>query len=110
MKVDIKINTSSIERKFSKANIKRGRRALAGQMLPDMTPYVPMRKGTLRGSAHIDNDGGSIYWKTPYARRRFYEENVKFLTAGTGARWDKVAKANHMDSWKRVLAKGMGFN
>lgn len=110
MKVDIKINTTSIERKFSKANITRGRQALASQMLPDMAPYVPMRKGTLRGSAHIGNNGGSIYWQTPYARRRFYEENVNFTTAGTGARWDKVAKANHIDSWKRALGKGMGFN
>ena len=109
MKIDFKLETRSIERKLGKANQKRGRIAMAGQILTDSNQYVPMKVGTLRGSAHISNSGDSIYWNTPYARRRYYEENVKFSTPNTGAKWDMIAKAKHLDSWKRVLCKGMGF-
>lgn len=106
MRLDVSINTRDIDKKLSKANLNNANRIVAGQMLMDMTPFVPFRKGTLRGSAHLN--GNVLSWNTPYARRRFYEENVNFTTPGTGARWDNRAKAVNMDSWLRVLKKGIG--
>ena len=107
MRVDVKVNTKDIDKKLSKANLNNANRIVAGQMLMDMTPFVPFRKGTLIGSAHLN--GNVLSWNTPYARRRFYEENVNFTTPGTGARWDNRAKAVNMDSWLRVLKKGIGL-
>lgn len=111
MRVDVKINTKSLDKKLSKANLNNANRIVAGQMLMDMTPFVPMSnaksRGTLRGSAHLN--GNVLSWNTPYARRRFYEENVNFTTPGTGARWDNRAKAVNMGSWLRVLKKGIGL-
>ena len=111
MRVDVKVNTKDIDKKLSKANLNNANRIVAGQMLMDMTPFVPMSnaksRGTLRGSAHTI--GTTLSWNTPYARRRFYEENVNFTTHGTGARWDNRAKAVNMDSWLRVLKKGIGL-
>lgn len=110
MRLDVTVNTKSLDQKLSKANLNNASRIVAGQMLMDMTPFVPMSnaksRGTLRGSAHLI--GTVLSWNTPYARRRFYEENVNFTTPGTGARWDKRAKAVNMDSWLRVLKKGIG--
>lgn len=111
MRLDVKIDTKAIDKKLSKANLNNANRIVAGQMLMDMTPFVPMSnaksRGTLRGSAHLN--GNVLSWNTPYARRRFYEENVNFTTPGTGARWDNRAKAVNMDSWLRVLKKGIGL-
>ena len=107
MRLDVSINTKDIDKKLSKANLNNANRIVAGQMLMDMTPFVPFRKGTLSGSAHLN--GNVLSWNTPYARRRFYEENVNFTTPGTGARWDNRAKAVNMDSWLRVLKKGIGI-
>lgn len=105
------IDTRAIDKKLSKVNLNNANRIVAGQMLMDMTPFVPMSnaksRGTLRGSAHLN--GNVLSWNTPYARRRFYEENVNFTTPGTGARWDNRAKAVNMDSWLRVLKKGIGI-
>lgn len=108
MRLDVTVNTSTLDKKLSTANMNKANRALAGQMLMDMTPNVPFRKGTLRGTGLVSNDGKSLSWNTPYARRRFYEEGVQFSTPGTGARWDNRAKAVNMDSWLRVLKKGIG--
>ena len=111
MRVSVSVNTKDIDRKLSKANLNNANRIVVGQMLMDMTPFVPMSnaksRGTLRGSAHLN--GTVLSWNTPYARRRFYEENVNFTTPGTGARWDNRAKAVNMDSWLRVLKKGIGL-
>lgn len=107
MRLDVTVNTKSIDKKLSKVNLTNANRIVAGQMLMDMTPFVPFRKGTLRGTGHAI--GTTLSWNTPYARRRFYEENVEFKTPGTGARWDNRAKAVNMDSWLRVLKKGIGI-
>ena len=111
MRVSVSVNTKDLDKKLSKANLNNANRIVAGQMLMDMTPFVPMSnaksRGTLRGSAHLI--GTTLSWNTPYARRRFYEENVNFTTPGTGARWDNRAKAVNMDSWLRVLKKGIGL-
>ena len=110
MRIDVTVNTRDIDKKLSKANLKNANRIVAGQMLMDMTPFVPISnvksRGTLRGSAHLNDT--VLSWNTPYARRRFYEANVNFTTPGTGARWDNRAKAVNMDSWLRVLKKGIG--
>lgn len=124
----VKIDLKGVEKKFSPENFAKGKLAIANQMLLDMEPYVPKRKGELRSSGHVRQD--SIIYETPYARLRYYgkkrkgffsEKQRKFFFAnkekllsqkpkpGTGPRWDKKAAALHSKNWADVGLKAMGL-
>lgn len=124
----VKIDLKGVEKKFSPENFAKGKLAIANQMLLDMEPYVPKRKGELRSSGHARQD--SIIYETPYARLRYYgkkrkgffsEKQRKFFFAnkekllsqkpkpGTGPRWDKKAAALHSKNWADVGLKAMGL-
>ena len=124
----VKIDLKGVEKKVSPDNFAKGKLAIANQMLLDMEPYVPKRKGELRSSGHVRQD--SIIYETPYARLRYYgkkrkgffsEKQRKFFFAnkekllsqkpkpGTGPRWDKKAAALHSKEWAEVGAKAMGL-
>nr|DAN82631.1 MAG TPA: Minor capsid protein [Caudoviricetes sp.] len=123
----VKIDLKGVEKKVSPENFAKGKLAIANQMLLDMEPYVPKRKGELRSSGHVRQD--SIIYETPYARLRYYgkkrkgffsEKQRKFFFAnkekllsqkpkpGTGPRWDKKAAALHSKNWADVGLKAMG--
>ena len=125
--VNVKIDLSGVEKKVSPENFAKGKLAIANQMLLDMDPYVPKRKGILRASAHVRQD--SVVYVAPYARllyygkkrkgffsekqRRFFFANKDKLlsqkpTPGTGPRWDKKASALYAKNWAEVGAKAMG--
>ena len=124
----VKIDLKGVEKKVSPENFAKGKLAIANQMLLDMGPYVPKRKGELRSSGHVRQD--SIIYETPYARLRYYgkkrkgffsEKQRKFFFAnkekllsqkpkpGTGPRWDKKAAALHSKNWADVGLKAMGL-
>ena len=124
----VKIDLKGVEKKVSPENFAKGKLAIANQMLLDMDPYVPKRKGELRSSGHVRQD--SIIYETPYARLRYYgkkrkgffsEKQRKFFfankekllsqkpTPGTGPRWDKKAAALHSKEWADVGLKAMGL-
>ena len=126
--VSVKIDLKGVEKKVSPENFAKGKLAIANQMLLDMEPYVPKRKGELRSSGHVRQD--SIIYETPYARLRYYgkkrkgffsEKQRKFFFAnkekllsqkpkpGTGPRWDKKAAALHSKNWADVGLKAMGL-
>ena len=123
----VKIDLKGVEKKVSPENFAKGKLAIANQMLLDMEPYVPKRKGELRSSGHVRQD--SIIYETPYARLRYYgkkrkgffsEKQRKFFFAnkekllsqkpkpGTGPRWDKKAAALYAKNWAEVGLKAMG--
>ncbi len=58
-----------------------------------MEPYVPFKQGRLRGTAKSSDFGsGLIVYKTPYARRQFFEgrkAGTKSRALLEGRRWDK---------------------
>lgn len=126
--VSVKIDLNGVKKKVSPENFAKGKLAIANQMLLDMDPYVPKRKGELRSSGHVRQD--SIIYETPYARLRYYgkkrkgffsEKQRKFFFAnkekllsqkpkpGTGPRWDKKAAALHSKNWADVGLKAMGL-
>lgn len=126
--VSVKIDLNGVKKKVSPENFAKGKLAIANQMLLDMDPYVPMRKGILRASAHVRQD--SVVYVTPYARLLYYgkkrkgffsEKQRKFFfankekllsqrpTPGTGPRWDKKAAALHSKKWGDVGLKAMGL-
>lgn len=124
----VKIDLNGVKKKVSPENFAKGKLAIANQMLLDMDPYVPKRKGVLRASGHARQD--SVVYVTPYARLLYYgkkrkgffsEKQRKFFfankekllsqrpTPGTGPRWDKKAAALHSNKWADVGLKAMGL-
>lgn len=125
--VSVKIDLKGVEKKVSPENFAKGKLAIANQMLLDMEPYVPKRRGDLRSSGHVRQD--AVIYVAPYARLLYYgkrrkgffsEKQRKFFFAnkeellkykkvqGTGPRWDKKAAALHSKEWAEVGAKAMG--
>ena len=49
-RIRTKADLSGAERKVSDANVLRGKRALANQVLMDTDKYIPMKGGALRAS------------------------------------------------------------
>lgn len=110
--VKVSIELEGVKKKLSSENFKRGKHALALQAMADMNQFVPRKKGTMRTTAHVVDDG--IVYQTQYARAQFYGSNGKatfrkYSTPGTGKRWDLKAKSMFMDSWKKAFKGGAGL-
>ena len=105
----IHLDVGNVDQLLSHANKQKAKLALANQMGQDMEKYVPLRKGDLRDNLTITPD--RLSYGEDYARAQFYGTNgiVSFheytTKPDTGPRWDKKAKAKHMDDWKDVFAK-----
>lgn len=107
VRVDIDLGGASA--KLSEGAVRRGRYALANQMLADMNQFVPRDEGILRMAVSIDISGDAIVYHMPYAARQFYEQAANYTTPGTGPRWDEKAKGIYMDDWERAFMRGAGW-
>jgi len=87
--------------------VERGQYALVNQVYADSNMYAPVLSSDLRNQSQVANDGKSITWNAPYARRQYYNVGANFTAPGTGPKWDQKAKAIHGDSWKRVTERAM---
>lgn len=105
----VEIDLSGAQRKLSPQSRQRGQYALANQALADMNPFVPMKKGILRMTGHVEDSGNSAVWNTPYAAEMFYMPKLNYTTPGTGPRWDNKAKGMYMRDWERAYMKGAGW-
>ena len=83
---------------------------LSQEWLKDSNRYVYKDQGFLQDSAqaHSDFKKGVIRWRTPYARRRFYEGG----NAGDGnrkarPRWSEHSKSENIQKYKRIQTKIM---
>lgn len=110
--VNVEVDFSGAERKFSESSIKKGELAMANQALLDMEPYVPLRDGHLRSGSHASP--GKVTYPGPYGRAHFYGTNGivtfrKYTTPGTGKRWDKRVPKGTIREWGVVAIKAMGL-
>lgn len=108
-KVNVKYNIDPIKKKFDESNLRRGRYALANQMLADMDQFVPRKEGDLRTAVSISLDGRKIYYHMPYANKMFRKRARNYTTPGTGPRWDRRAADKYGFNWGEVFAKGAEF-
>ncbi|GEN87250.1 minor capsid protein [Oceanobacillus sojae] len=107
MRIDI--NLDGAKRKMSQQSVNQGQYALANQGLADMNPFVPFKDGIARGTGHVDSNGESVTWNTPYIARLFYMPMRNYTTPGTGPRWDNKASAIHMKDWINAFIKGANW-
>lgn len=112
--MSVRVDLRGVNKKLSSSNLKRGRYAMANQMLRDMQPFVPNDQGILKQTGHLSSDGSKLIWNTPYAKAQYYGTNGKvvfrkYTTPGTGKRWDLKAKGIHMKDWEKVFVRGCGI-
>lgn len=81
--VDIKINTSRIDR-----NLKESQKLLNMQVVADCEPLIPIQQGALRESVLYPQgiEGGEIEYNTPYAH---YQYEGELYLAINGSSWAK---------------------
>lgn len=118
MTIKISVDLGGAKEKTSPENLRKGQLAIADQAIIDMDPFIPLRDGPLRTSAHASGDGKQIAYDTVYARAQFYggAYNKKRSwswssgkTPGTGPRWDLKAAPLHGHEWAEVGLRAMGI-
>ena len=100
----IKIDLSSIERRFSAEQMRAKQEAFAERVAFEMRDYVPRDEGTLQDSEALASDyaSGRIEWGTPYAQRvHDLPQGSIRKTKNPNARshWPEEAKRERMDAW-----------
>lgn len=105
---------------WAKINMDMRRRKATAQAILDLAiihdtdPLVPMRQGTLAGSAMLSSKVGKgiIVYDTPYARHLYYGINVKNGKKFTYSRakhpraterWVEVSKSLYLDKWVKQV-------
>lgn len=106
----IHLDVGNVDQLLSSANKQKAKLALASQMSKDMEKYVPLKFGVLRDDSEITPN--RLSYNSVYARAQFYGTNdngktkfQNYTTEGTGPRWDKKAKSDHMEDWESTFAE-----
>ena len=76
-------------------------------VLQDSNYFCPIKTGTLQKSAIINSrlGSGELVWKTPYARRQYYEYSKPPYQPNPNAcgKWFEAAKARWLEKWVRFV-------
>ena len=76
-------------------------------ILQDSNFFCPIKTGTLQKSAIINSrlGSGELVWKTPYARRQYYEYSNPPYQPNPNAcgKWFEAAKARWLEKWVRFV-------
>ena len=76
-------------------------------ILQDSNFFCPIKTGTLQKSAIINSriGSGELVWKTPYARRQYYEYSKPPYQPNPNAcgKWFEAAKARWFEKWVRFV-------
>ena len=76
-------------------------------ILQDSNFFCPIKTGTLQKSAIINSrlGSGELVWKTPYARRQYYEYSKPPYQPNPNAcgKWFEAATARWLEKWVRFV-------
>ena len=76
-------------------------------ILQDSNFFCPIKTGTLQKSAIINSriGSGELVWRTPYARRQYYEYSKPPYQPNPNAcgKWFEAAKARWFEKWVRFV-------
>lgn len=72
-------------------------------VLQDSNYFIPIKTHTMEASSQINTrlGTGEIVWRTPYARRQYYDYHKPPYQPNPNAcgRWFEAAKARWLDKW-----------
>ena len=108
MSVTIKFDESKCVTEITNHfNSKMGQ--LASEILNDCNQYCKFDTGMLVASSYIHSqlDEGLLIWRTPYARRQYWEIKTAYADVNPHAswKWCEVAKRLHFSRWERQAQK-----
>ena len=76
-------------------------------IMADSNFFCPLKTGKLQQSAIINSRIGSgvLIWRTPYARRQYYDYHKPPYQPNPNAcgKWVEAAKARWLDKWVRFV-------
>lgn len=88
-------------------SLRKAQTPLDAMIMADSNYFVPLKTGMLQQSAIINTrlGSGEIVWRTPYARRLYYEYERPPNQANPNAcaKWVEAAKARWLDKWVRLV-------
>lgn len=104
--VKTSLKENSIKTDLS-GKIKQVQAPLDSLILQDSNYFCPIKTGTLQKSAIINSriGSGELVWRTPYARRLYYEYERPTHQANPNAcaKWFEAAKARWLEKWARFV-------
>lgn len=105
--VDVNLNIDEIIAKAERAK-EKAQFILDEQVVKDSNFFAPLDDGYLIGSSleHTVFGSGEVVWKTPYARRLYYNPQYDFSkdsNPNAGGLWFERAKALHVHDWTRLM-------
>ena len=108
MPVKINIDANKVSLKIERT-VKSGLGLLSREILEDCNLYCKEDTGILIASSYIFSrfDEGLLIWRTPYARRQYYEIQTAYKDNNPNAtwKWCEVAKSRHKSKWARKAQK-----
>lgn len=133
MGFNVNVDLSGFDKRFSRSNLIRARKAAADEARKIMnSKYVPSSTkgedkktgGSLRSMSYVSDDGSQVIYTAKYARAQFYGiigpfkqgkragktyKIHNYTTPGTSKRWDLKLKSNNEDMSKVMdtFAKGL---
>ena len=76
-------------------------------VLQDSNYFIPIKTGTMEKSSQINTrlGTGEIVWRTPYARRQYYDYHKPPYQPNPNAcgKWFEAAKARWFEKWVRFV-------
>lgn len=89
------------------AKTKQAQAPLDSLIMADSNYFCPLKTGKLQQSAIINSriGTGELVWRTPYARRQYYDYHKPPYQPNPNAcgRWFEAAKARWLDKWVRFV-------
>ena len=114
MSFKTKVLIHDIQKSIAKRGLEvqgRVQQFIDSEVLRLTDPYVPKDRGILKesGTQHTKIGSGKVIYRTPYARRMYYNPQYNFQGAPMrGAYWFERFKANHRDEVLRGAKKIAG--
>ena len=100
------LNSAEIKAELE-ATTRQVQAPLDALILQDSNFFCPIKTGTLQKSAIINSrlGSGELVWKTPYARRQYYEYSKPPYQPNPNAcgKWFEAAKARWLEKWVRFV-------
>ena len=105
---NVKTTLNSAEIKADlEATTRQVQAPLDALILQDSNFFCPIKTGTLQKSAIINSrlGSGELVWKTPYARRQYYDYHKPPYQPNPNAcgKWFEAAKARWLEKWVRFV-------
>ena len=102
----ISVNENGIKNNIEE-QARKTQAGLDSLILSDSNYFCPIKTGKLQQSAIINSrlGSGELVWRTPYARRLYYEYEKPAHQANPNAcaKWFEAAKARWLEKWVRFV-------